>query len=100
MKYSHTFDPVALKEYHDSLSWYGLRSLNVAANFISAINERISNICSTPRLYRNSYRNLREVSLKKFPFSIVYFIDEATHTIVITSVYHHKKNPKRKYKKR
>lgn len=99
MSYSHTFEPVALLEYHEAIIWYGERSLMAVDNFIAAINEKIKTICLTPRLYKNIYKNTREVSLKKFPYSIVYFIDEATNTIIITSVYHHRRNPKRKYKK-
>ncbi len=99
MSYKHTFDPIALLEYHDAVAWYGEKSLAAMDNFIAAVNVKIRMICAAPRLYRNVYKNSREVSLKKFPYSVVFFINEATKTIIITSVYHHKRNPKRKYAK-
>ena len=97
MSYTHTYDPIALSEYHEAIAWYGEKSLIAVDNFIVEVDEKIKKICAAPGLYRNVYKNSREVSLKKFPYAIVYFINEATRTIIITSVYHHKRNPKRKY---
>jgi plasmid stabilization system protein ParE len=55
-------------------------------------------ICDDPLRYRSTYKKLRETSLKKYPYSIVYFVDEKEQLVVIASVYHHKRDPRRKYK--
>jgi plasmid stabilization system protein ParE len=99
MIYKYIYDPVALSEYRDAVLWYDDRSGVVAERFILAIKERIKDICTNPLRYRNTYTHFRETSLKKYPYSIVYFVDEPLKTVVITSVYHHKRDPRRKYKK-
>ena len=99
MSYKYTFDPIAIDEYKQAVTWYGERSVSAMDNFILAVDEKIRNICLDPTFYRNVYKKSREISLKKFPYSIVYFINEEIKTVVITSVYHHKRNPKRKYTK-
>ena len=99
MNYRHIYSPEALGEYKESVSWYLERSEAAAANFVAAVSSKIREICKYPFRYRNTYKVFRETSLKKFPFSIVYFPDEEKKIIIITSVFHHKKNPRKKFKK-
>lgn len=99
MSYQYVFDPIAFKEYKSSIKWYLSKSEQAADNFIKEVTARIRAICSDPTRYRNTYNNFREVMLVKFPFSIVYFVDEDNNTVVIVSVFHNKRNPQRKYPK-
>lgn len=99
MNYTYIFEPLALSEYKDAVLWYLVRSEKAAINFVQAVNERIVAICSNPLRYRNTYKYFRETSLKKYPYCIVYFVDEDKETIIISSVYNHKRNPKKKYRK-
>lgn len=100
MNYIYKFLPVALVEYAEAVEWYKEKRIATAENFIADVTERIKDICADPSRYRNTYKYFREVSLKKYPYYIVYFIDTATSTIVISAVYHHKRNPKNKFKNR
>ena len=100
MSYTYKFLPTALTEYAEAVKWYKERNIAAAENFIVAVNERIKNICADPIRYRNTYKFFREVSLKKYPYYIVYFIDTEASTIIISAVYHHKRDPKKKYKNR
>jgi len=97
--YKHYFDPIATSEYKDAVEWYGERSISSMENFINSVEKKIEALCKTPTLYKVTYKNHREVSLKKFPYSIVFIIDKKSKLIAITSIYHHKRNPRRKYNK-
>jgi plasmid stabilization system protein ParE len=97
MSYHHIYTPVALMEYKEAVSWYAARSGPAAENFVKAVRERIALICEKPMRYRNGYKNFRETSLKKYPFYIIYFTDESKKTVVIASIYHHKRDPAKKY---
>jgi len=97
MSYLYIYSPVALIEYKDAVGWYYLRSKKAAENFVIAIGRKIENICADPFLYRKTYKNFRETSIKKYPYYLVYFVDETERTVIITSVYHHKRNPQKKY---
>ncbi len=99
MNYKHIYAPVAFSEYKEAVEWYDERSKTAAENFVRDVKEKIESICLNPLRHRNTYKYFRETSLKKYPFCIVYFVDENKKIVVITSVYHHKRNPKRKYKK-
>ena len=99
MTYKHLYDPVALIEYREAVEWYAERSLPAAENFVTAITNSIEAICKMPYRSRNIYANFREVSLKRFPYYIVYMIDDSHKIIIITSIYHHKRNPATKYNK-
>ncbi len=99
MIYRYVYDPIALVEYMDALTWYKYRSIKASEGFVIAVKERIKKICKNPLQYRNTYKHFRQTSINKYPFYIIYFIDEDKKTVVITSVYHHKRNPKKKFKK-
>lgn len=97
--YTYIFEPRAFSEFKEAVEWYMERSETAAANLIAEVKNRIETICSDPLLYRKTYKIFRETSLKKYPYYIVYFVDENTRIIIITSLYHHKRNPKKKFRK-
>ena len=97
--YQYIFDPLAANEYEEAFKWYEQRSLVAADNLIVAVQEAIIAICTDPYRYRNTYKKVRELNLKKYPYALIYFIDENKQLITIISLFHHKRNPKRKYRK-
>lgn len=99
MTYKYIFDPAAADEYEDAFNWYEQKSTVAADNLILAVQDAITAICANPYRYRNTHKKLRELTLKKYRFNLIYFIDEARQLITIISLYHHKRNPKSKYSK-
>ena len=97
--YTFLFDPAAANEYEEAFAWYEAKSTMAADGFIIEVQEAIEIACAHPVRYRNTYKNLRELTLKKYPFNLIYYINEPVKQIVIVSIYHHKRNPKWKYKK-
>lgn len=99
MSYRYIYDPVALVEYREAVEWYTERSILAAENFVLAVGDGVKAICKSPHRNRNTYADFREISLKKYPYYIVYPVDDKNMIVVITSVYHHKRNPTAKYNK-
>ncbi len=99
MAYQYTFDPVAAREYEDALNWYEQKNIIAADNLIVAVQDAITAVCTNPNRYRNLHKNLRELTLKKYPYNLIYFIDENKKLITVISLYHHKRNPMGKYDK-
>jgi plasmid stabilization system protein ParE len=64
-----------------------------------AVKKRLRLICEKPQQYRNTYKNFRETLMKKYPFYIIYFIDEGDNAVIIVSIFHHRPNPTNKYRK-
>jgi plasmid stabilization system protein ParE len=99
MLYKYILLEHAQQEYEVSLQWYAERSGLAAEKFIIAVENALLLICKYPERWRNQYKNYHELGLKKYPFTIIYTIETEKQLVVVTSVYHHKKNPKKKYRK-
>ena len=98
--YQFNYSPIALIEYTDSVQWYKERSTKAAENFVKEVRGKIDSICQSPFRYPETYGHFRETSLKKYPYSIIYFIDEKVKMIIVTSVFHQKRNPQKKFLKK
>lgn len=99
MKYDYLFHERAQKEYEDSFKWYAERSADAAQNFSMAVDSVLQLICDHPFRWRNTHRNYHELGLKKFPFTVIYTVEANHKLVVISSVYHHKRNPKKRHSK-
>jgi plasmid stabilization system protein ParE len=99
MSYRYILHEYAQKDYESSLQWYLERSEQAANRFVSAVDNALQLICHNPSRWRNSYKNYHELSLKKFPFTIIYVIEEDEKIVVVTAIYHHKRNSRKKYRK-
>ena len=99
MGYSYILLEAAQEEYESSVRWYIIRSEQSAVNFISAIDVTLESICDYPTRWRNKYKNFFELGVKKYPFTIIYTIDNQNKLIIVHSMFHHKRNPLKKYNK-
>lgn len=95
--YSIAYNPIALEEYEQSIEWYAARSIKASENFIIDVQESIEEIKRNPTQFKSRYKKFYETTLKKYPFDIIYIIEK--ERIVILSIYHQKRNPKKKYRK-
>lgn len=92
------FTQRAAEEYLSSLFWYKRKSPHAAEQFIKHIDETLGKITDNPKRFRTTYKNFHEVRVGKFPYSIVYFIDKEEEQVVITSIFHQKRNPRKKFR--
>lgn len=97
MTYHIIFRKRATKEYLQSIQWYKDKSVKAAQRFIEAVNSVLDKLENEPDVFRNSYKHFKEAAVKRYPFFIIYFIDEVNKRIVITSVFHVKRNPSKKH---
>lgn len=100
MDYKVSFSERASKEYYASLAWYKERSFQAAENFIKAVNDTLDKIADDPKRYRNTYKNFFEVGLTTYPFAVIYFIDEEVQQVVVMSIFHYKRNPRKKFREK
>jgi len=97
--YQISYKDIATIEYEDAINWYALRSKVASEKFIKAVNEKLDSISRNPQRYKNLYKNYYEVTTRKYPYCIVYLVEESIREIIIVAIYHHKRNPKQKYRK-
>jgi plasmid stabilization system protein ParE len=99
MSYTYVLHEYAQQDYESSFQWYLERSLPAAENFVAAVDDTLKLICDNPSRWRNQYKNYYELNLKKYPFAIVYSIEPDKELIVVIAIYHHKRNPKKKFRR-
>ncbi len=98
MSYLIAYQQRAIAEYEAAALWYKGRSIQAAENFEIAVNKKINILRLNPTRQKKAYKEFREIKLDKYPFNIIYLVDEIKMKIIISSIYHHKRNPKKKYK--
>lgn len=76
-----------------------VRSIKAAEGFISAVDDTLSLICENPARWRNEYKNLHELEVKKYPFIVIYTVDYELKQVLIVSIFHGKRNPRQRYNK-
>lgn len=97
MSYSYHFHKVAQDDYETSVQWYLQKSKKIALDFVNTVEIALFKISNQPFRYRNTYKDFHEIGLNKYPFLIIYSIDEIEKKIIIWRVFHYKRNPKKKY---
>ncbi len=95
MAYLYQLLEAAQKEYEDSVFWYIERSSTAAENFMIAINHTLQLICTNPKRWHNKYKNFSELGVEKYPFNVIYTIDDLNQIDTVIAIYHHKRNPRK-----
>lgn len=78
-------------EFHDAISYYKKEQIGLGKIFSDNIKTAISRIKSLPNLYPFIKKEVRKCTLHKFPYNILYVIEE--NEIVIVAIAHHHRKP-------
>ncbi len=89
--------PEALLDADEAAEWYESQQSGLGLEFILELDLTIERVASNPEGYEVKYREVRQVLLRRFPYS-VYFIYE-NGIVNILAILHQKRTPE-KWKKR
>ncbi len=73
--------------------WYEKEKTGLGEDFIDAFEETITKIERNPHhasLYNETYRS---VTLKRFPYAIIYLVDEGKAEVYIIAISHQHRRP-------
>ncbi|SFI48485.1 type II toxin-antitoxin system RelE/ParE family toxin [Halpernia frigidisoli] len=96
MNYEIEFLIPAAEEFEEAISWYEDKKIGLGFEFAHEIEEYLSLIENNPYLFekhQDKY-NLHKVPLVRFPYSIIYWIDDDKKIIYIDAILHAKRKPK------
>jgi toxin ParE1/3/4 len=96
--YEIGFKKKAENELNKSFNYYNKRSVKYAKEFLKAIESRLLEVRENPYTYVKIEDSFHETYVKKFPFTIVFKIDEPNCLIIIISIFHQRRNPAKKLK--
>ena len=99
MNYKSEYSERAKKELIQSWIWYENQQALLGDEFIKTLNNKIKKKKKYPERFPERSRNFREATIKVFPFLIIYRIIKKQKRIIISSIFHTKRNPKKKYRK-
>ena len=97
MEYNVILSPKAFKDIDKALDYYAV-SPSAILNFNKELNQAYQSLSLNPH-FRIRYQNVIGFLLKKFPFILLYKLDETTKSVLIYSVFNTYLNPKKYPKK-
>lgn len=96
MNYRLVIKEEADLEIIESYLWYEEQQPGLGEDFLQEVEEYLELIRLNPYIYEDKYKGQRPAVLKRFPFVLVYNIEE--ETIVVYAVFHTSRDPEDKYK--
>lgn len=94
MAYKLTVLPDALNEIADATAYYFNISEKVALKFNKRLDEGFDKLELNPN-FQKRYRNVRMLPVKKFPYIIIFEINEEAKEVLILSVFCTHQNPEK-----
>lgn len=94
MNYKVVIHPEAKQELKEARDYYRNIDLKLAQAFLDSVDSYLKIISENPFLFQIKYKDYREAYLRKFPFSIIYEVDN--DYIYVDSVFLTHRNPENK----
>ena len=92
MSYQLIISPEAELDIEDAFQWYEQRDSGLGSEFVRAVDSCLASIGRNPEAYPVVYRQARRVLIRRFPYGLIYVVEE--NIITIIACYHVKRNPK------
>ena len=89
----------AYKEYYNAYEWYEKKLAGLGDRFEDSLARQIGFISRNPLIYASKKLDTREAKIEDFPYLVVYKIIRAEKVILITSIFHTSRSPRKKYKR-
>ncbi|MBS1503613.1 MAG: type II toxin-antitoxin system RelE/ParE family toxin [Bacteroidetes bacterium] len=89
--------PKAEKEILEAWEWYEEQQIGLGDRFKDEVRKKIQSILNNPFVYPQKGK-YREAQVDIFPFLIVFKVNRRNDHILILSVFHTSRHPKRKHK--
>lgn len=71
----------AIADVKTAVAWYQKHSLKAASHFIEELHRATDTICEDPECWPLGRNNTRRFLLWRFPFAIIYSVEESVVTI-------------------
>ena len=85
--------PEAEAELTDAFDWYEDRVPGLGSEFLLCVDAALNSIQRSPQQFPRVHRIVRRALTRRFPFEV--FFVEDNERVVVLSIFHAKRNPKR-----
>jgi plasmid stabilization system protein ParE len=77
----------AQAELESAYDWYMKKSPNAGNRFLDSL-ESAKRVLKVNPYYQIRYRNIRSISLRQFPYSLYFIVEEEQNTVRVLSCFH------------
>jgi plasmid stabilization system protein ParE len=85
--------PEAEAEMTDAFDWYEERVPGLGSDFLLCVDAAFSAILRSPQQFPPVHKTVRRALIRRFPYEVFFVEDDKR--VVVLSVFHAKRNPKR-----
>ncbi|MCL2417044.1 MAG: type II toxin-antitoxin system RelE/ParE family toxin [Bacteroidales bacterium] len=76
------------------MDWYETILSRLAQEFYEEVSQKVENIVAKyPKIAPVIHKNVRKLSLSRFPYNLIYVVDDAKKEVQILAVVHDKRDP-------
>ena len=100
MSYQLRLSEEADYDFRQAAEWYEQQGEGLGIRFINVIKNKLDVIQNSPERYPVRKYNFREAPVKTFPYLIIYKLYKRKREVLVYSIFHSKRNPKKKYRKK
>jgi plasmid stabilization system protein ParE len=97
MAYPLVVSPEAEAELASAHEWYEEQRTGLGGDFLSCVDDLLLKIRRNPLAFSESYKNVRQSLVRRFPYVVCYTFDG--HTIDVLAIFHGHRDP-HEWKKR
>jgi hypothetical protein len=92
MIYKVVIEPRAILDIQDAIDYYDSKQNGLGKYFLQVVEEHIITLTKSP-FFQIRYKDYHGFPILKFPFILLYYIDEKLKIIYIMSVFNTSLNP-------
>jgi plasmid stabilization system protein ParE len=100
MSFEISLLPDAEQEYLEAFLWYEEQLDGLGETFILSVRSKLEQISANPHLFSETTEGVKCVKVDHtFPYIIIYSIDKVRNHVLVYSIFHTSRKPKKKYRK-
>lgn len=93
MRFKVVIEPRALADIQDGIDYYEEQLEGLGERFSTTVDHYLKSISLNPH-YQVRYEDYRAIPTGKFPYLIVYYLNEEQETAYVMAVFHTSQDPK------
>jgi hypothetical protein len=94
--YQLIFKPRSIEMQKEAYQWYEQKQKGLGELFLTELEYHYAKLQHFPSAYTTVYKNYRQTRLKKFPYVIVFKINDTD--VLVYAIFHSSRSTKQKFK--
>jgi plasmid stabilization system protein ParE len=91
-RYKITYTDEAKADVRQTMAWYEAVRPGLGEEFSTERKEQTKILTKHPKIYQIAYKNRRILNLNRFPYKVIYIINDEKNEIQIIAIMHDKQH--------